>query len=281
MTSAPLVYGAYTQGELDAQYDTAIPAREDVARYLERFAASSDAARAEFPPRTVAYGNHPREVIDFFPAPRPGAPLVLWIHGGYWRRLSKNESAYLVPPLARAGIAVAIPSYPLAPEASLDDIAGALQGAYAATLANAAGLNADPQRIVVAGHSAGAQLAGMLAASFAVRGVAGFSGLYDLEPVRRSKINETIAMDAAQARRHSPLHHLPRVPGPLLLTTGEREQDEFQRQQHAYAHAWRTAGGDVREFAAPGHDHFSIVLELADERTSLARALRDFVTGSA
>ena len=202
---------------------------------------------------------------------------MLWIHGGYWRRLSKDESSYLVPPLARAGIAVAIPSYPLAPEASLDDIVLALHAAYAATIARAQELNADPRRVFVAGHSAGAQLAGTLAASFSVRGVACFAGLYDLEPVRRSKINETIAMDADQARRHSPLHRLPSQPPPLLLTTGEREQDEFHRQQRVYARAWRAAGGDVTEIAAPEHDHFSIVLDLADERTSLARALRNFV----
>ncbi len=281
MTSAPLVYGAYTQEELDAQYDTALSAREDVARYLERFAALSTIARAEFPPRTVAYGKHPREVLDLFPATQPRAPLVLWIHGGYWRRLSKDESSYLVPPLMRAGIAVAIPSYPLAPEASLDEIVRAVHAAYEATVANASRLKADPQRVFVAGHSVGAQLAGTLAASFAVSGVACVSGLYDLEPVRRSKINETIAMDVAQARRHSPLHRLPHEPGRLLLTTGEREQDEFHRQQRAYAHAWREAGGTVREIAAPEHDHFSIVLELADERTPLARALRDFVLDSA
>ena len=281
MTSEPLVYGAYTQAELDAQYDTALPAREDVARYLERFAALSEVARAEFPPRTVAYGSHPREILDLFPAAQPGAPVLLWVHGGYWRRLSKDDSSYVVPPLARAGIAVAIPSYPLAPEASLDEIVRALHAAYAATVENAGQLRADPKRVFFAGHSVGAQLAGMLAASHPNRGLACISGLYDLEPVRRSKINETIAMNATQARRYSPLHHLPPAPGSLLLATGEREQNEFHRQQRAYADAWRAAGGHVREIAATEHDHFSVVLDLADERTSLARELRELITTSA
>ena len=281
MTPAPLVYGAYTQAQLDAEYDTALPARQDVARYLERFAAASEAARAEFPPQTIAYGEHPREMVDLFAAPRPGSPFFLWIHGGYWRRLSKDESSYLAPPLVRAGVAVAIPSYPLAPEASLDDIVAAIHRAYAAAVANATELNADPKLAFVGGHSVGAQLAGMLAASFEVRGIVCFSGLYDLEPVRRSKINATIAMTPAQASRYSPVHHLPRAPGALLLTTGEYEQREFHQQQRAYARAWSAAGGQVHEVPAPGHDHFSIVLDLADEKTLIARALRDFVTRSA
>jgi arylformamidase len=274
---APLVYGAYTQPQLDAQYDTALSAQLDVTTYLERFAALSETARAEFTKTTFPYGRHPRQVLDFFAAPQPGAPLFVWMHGGYWRRLSKDDCSFIVPPLVRAGVAVAIPSYPLAPEASLDDIVASVRSAYVAALDYGKQAKTDPERVFVGGHSVGAQLAGMVAATYEPRGVFALSGLYDLEPVRLSKINETIAMDAEQARRYSPLYHLPSRPGTLLLGTGAYEQDEFHRQQRAYAQAWRASGGDVRELAVPEHDHFSIVLALADERTELSRALREFI----
>lgn len=273
MNAAPLVYGAYTQPELDAQYDTALPAREDVARYLERFAAASAAARDRCVPQMLRYGPHPREVLDFFAAPHPGAPLFFWIHGGYWRRMSKDVFSFVVPPLVRAGAAVAIPSYPLAPEASLGQIVASLTRAYEAVVAHAYRFDADPGRVVAGGHSAGGQLAGMLAAAVSPLGVFAISGLYDLEPVRRSKINETIAMDTDDVQRYSPLLHVPERPGTLTLATGALEQPEFHRQHDAYARAWRAASGTVREIAAPGHDHFSIVLELEDVDSALTRAL--------
>jgi arylformamidase len=273
VTPAPLVYGAYTQNELDDQYDTALTARIDVATYLQRFAAQSEAARADFARTTFAYGSHPRERLDFFAAPEPGAPLFVWIHGGYWRRLSKDDSSFIVPPLVRAGVAVAIPSYPLAPEASLDGIVASVRSAYAAAVAYGREARTDPERVFVGGHSVGAQLAGMLATAYEPRGVFALSGLYDLEPVRLSKINETIAMDAEQARRYSPIFNVPSRPATLLLAAGAHEQDEFHRQQHAYARAWRAA----RELEAPNHDHFSIVLALADERTALSHALCELV----
>jgi arylformamidase len=234
--------------------------------------------RARLTVRELRYGPHERETIDLFPAARAGAPLFFWVHGGYWRRLSKNEFAFVAGPPVAAGAAVAVVNYPLAPEAGLDRIVASVRAAYAFALAQARDIGAAPGPAFVGGHSVGAQLAGMIAAASDVRGLLALSGLYDLEPLRHSHINDWIAMDEASARRNGPLHHRPRgAPVPLVAAAGEREQAEFHRQQRAYVAAWRTWGGPVREIPAPGLDHFSIVLQLAERDAPVTRALLEML----
>jgi len=269
-----------TREELDAQYDTSRQLPDgDVRPYFEAFVRASDAARVRLrADLDRRYGPHERETLDFFPAACPGAPLFVWVHGGYWRRLSKNEFAFVAGPLVDAGAAVVTVNYPLAPEARLDTIVASVRAAYAFALEHAAELNAAPGPAVVGGHSVGAQLAGMLAAAFEVRGLLALSGLYDLEPLRHSHINDWIAMDEVTARRNGPLHHPPRGRNvPLVAATGEREQSEFHRQQREFVAAWRSWGGSAREVAAPGLDHFSIVLQLAERDTPVTRALLELM----
>ncbi|MBC5799852.1 MAG: alpha/beta hydrolase [Candidatus Eremiobacteraeota bacterium] len=269
----PLVYGQYTQRELDAQYDTSLPVGGIVEPYFVRFREASAEARQRLAFRMLRYGVHERETVDVVPATRPGSPLFLWVHGGYWRRMSKDDFSFVAARAVDAGAAAAIVNYPLAPEASLDRIVAAVHAACDSVLACSGELQADPARLVAGGHSVGAQLAGMLAVDFALHALFCLSGLYDLEPIRRSQINETIAMDESSASRNSPLHHRPRVPGRLVLACGGREQPEFHRQQHEYAAAWREWGGHAREVPAPRHDHFSIVLDLTDSHSVTSRAL--------
>ncbi len=256
-----------------------MPVAGNVAPYLERFAAESATTKAAFAHEAnLRYGSHERETIDYFPA-TPGAPLFVWVHGGYWRRLSKDDNAFVAGVPLRAGAAVALVNYPLAPEADLDRIVASVRAAHAFALARASGDGALPARVVAGGHSVGAQLAAAIAATSSLDGLLTLSGLYDLEPVRRSNVNETIAMDEATAARHSPLLVPPARASALVAAVGEREQDEFHRQQRAYAAAWRAWGGDVTEIDAPGDDHFSIVLRLLHDDDALSGALRTLLTG--
>lgn len=272
------VYGGYTRAELDAQYDTALPAGGDVQRYFDRFTAASESARSLCPFETLRYGAGDRETVDIFPAGRAGAPLFVWLHGGYWRRMSKESFSFVAPPVVAAGGAVAVVNYPLAPAATLAEIVAAVRRAYAFVIGSTRASGANDPRIVVGGHSVGAQLAAMTAAVAAVHGFLALSGLYELEPLLHTQINETIAMDADVARRYGPIHVPPLQPAPLVLACGEREQPEFHRQQRDYAAAWRAWGGTARELAAPGHDHFSIVLELADAGSPLSAALLEMLS---
>jgi arylformamidase len=244
------------------------------APYLERFTRESERVRAALPyEANLRYGEHERETIDYFPA-APGAPLFVWVHGGYWRRLSKDANAFVAEVPVRAGAAVALVNYPLAPEVDLDRIVASVRAGHTYAVARASAEGTLPARVVAGGHSVGAQLAAAIAATAPLDGLFALSGLYDLEPIRRSNVNETIAMDEASAIRNAPLHMPPARAGRLFVSTGEREQEEFHRQQRTYAAQWRAWNGDVTEIDAPGDDHFSIVLQLAQPESAISTALR-------
>lgn len=255
---------------LEAAYDTARTASRPVPEYLERFAAASARARAELAFRTVRYGAAEPEAVDLVAA-GAGAPVVVFVHGGYWRRMTRADFAFVAPPLVRAGVSVALVGYPLAPAAGLDAIVGAVRRGTARAVEELGGASAT--RVTLAGHSVGAQLAAMTAAELPVHGLAGVSGLYDLAPLRRTTINREIAMDAATAARNAPVGHPPARAGALLLAVGGRESDAFHAQTARYADAWRGWGGTVATVEAARDDHFSIALALGDATSELARAL--------
>ncbi|MDQ2858127.1 MAG: alpha/beta hydrolase fold domain-containing protein [Candidatus Eremiobacteraeota bacterium] len=261
--------------DLSDQYDTSKQVRDgDVQPYFDDFNAASERARAVLRPRTnVRYGPHERETVDFFAAPAPGAPLFVWVHGGYWRRMSKDAFSFIAEPIVLAGGAVAILNYPLAPGPTLDDIVASVRRGFAFSRSSAGSLLANPARTFVGGHSVGAQLAAMIAANEEVSGMLALSGLYDLEPLRRTHINAWIAMDAAIARRNSPLYNRPRASASLVASVGSREQAAFHTQQRAYVAAWRSWGAAATEVPGEGHDHFSIVRQLGDATAPLTGAL--------
>lgn len=264
---------------LDEHYDTSRPVADgNVAPYLERFVEASASARTAIESDLGRrYGAHERETVDFFPALREGAPLFVWVHGGYWRRMSKDAFSFVAPPLVAAGAAVAVINYPLAPGPTLDDIVGSVRRAHGYVLEHAADLRADATSVVAGGHSVGAQLAAMIAARYPCKGLVGLSGLYDLEPLRSTYVNDTIAMDPATALRNAPIHNPPLGNPTLLVSAGEREQAAFHEQQRLYLETWRAWGHPARELAAPDHDHFSIVLELARPESPLTRAVAELV----
>jgi arylformamidase len=106
-----------------------------------------------------------------------------------------------------------------------------------------------------------------------VKAGCGISGLYDLEPIRLSYLNQTLGLTMETARRNSPVHLVPAAAGPLLLPVGEKEGDEYHRQTESLAAAWRRRGGRVEVMDMTGHDHFSIVTELGAPGTPLGRAI--------
>jgi arylformamidase len=278
-----LIYSNYTQEELDRQYDAAstVPS---LAPFVEAWTAQSAATRGRLRNERIAYGAGEREWLDAFPATAGSgdAPLFVFVHGGYWRRLDAGVFSFVAGPVVDAGGACAVVNYPLAPAASLDEIVASVRAAFAWIGENAARLGASGRRIVAGGHSAGGQLAGMLAATDwtargladdAVGGVLGLSGLYDLGPIRLSNVNDWLRLDDAAAERNGPIAHLPRRPMPVLAAAGALESDEFKRQSKAYADACAGAGCAARYVAAPEHNHYTIVGELASPETELSRAL--------
>lgn len=271
MTDAKL-YRGLTRQELDAAYNN-IAAVADfqgtVARWRERSAATARALGARL---DLAYGSRPRECFDYFPAKRPDAPLLLFIHGGYWQGGEKRSVGFLAEgPVAR-GFAVANLEYTVAPEATLAHMVDGVRRALSCIRASAGELGFDAERVVVAGHSAGAHLmcTGALGTEGIVGGIA-ISGLYDIEPIRLSYLNAKLGLTAEDVARLSPIRHLPAASTPLTITVGARELPELVRQSREFAQA---SGMDCLPIEP--HDHFSILDELASEDGVLCRRLQDF-----
>lgn len=221
--------------------------------------------------------------LDLFgTAPGELRPLVLFIHGGYWRALSKEHSAFMAPMLAARGIASAAPDYRLAPAANMDDIVGDCRRALAWLWHNATDLGIDRHRIVVTGSSAGGHLAGALASPGwqaglglpiqALSGLLPISGLFDLAPLAVSHIQDWMNFTPEQVQAHSPLRHLPQGLH-CAVALAEIEAEGFFRQSRAYAAA---LGVDCQVIA--GRNHFDVVLDLARPGSALSDSLLRLIT---
>lgn len=275
-----VLYRGMDRATLDREYSPVGTVRS-IEPILARYAALSAEARAALPCHLgVAYGPGEDETMDVFPA-GPGAPVFVFLHGGYWRRLSKDESSFMARTFVEAGVAVAAVNYTLAPAASLDEIVRQSRAAVAWLHANGTEFGIDPDRIFAGGSSAGAHLAGMLLAegwhdAFGVpkdliKGASLASGLYDLEPVRLCHPNDWLNLDAASADRNSPILHLPEQGCPIIVVWSETETSEFRRQSRDFAAAWAAKGFPVIAYGIPDRNHFDNILDLAEPDRRFAR----------
>jgi arylformamidase len=236
----------------------------------------------------VPYGDDPGEKLDFFPTPQRGAPLLVFIHGGYWRSLDKFDFSWIAPGLLDAGIAVALPNYGLAPRVAVDDIVRQQLRALAWLFHHADELGFDSGRISVAGHSAGGHLtAMMLAAQWPrfdpslpadlVKAGLAISGIFDLEPlVPLPFINTDLRLTVEAARTVSPVHLTP-AGGPLATAVGALESDEFKRQTGLIRSAW--AASARAHIEVESANHLTVCDALADPDSPLFRAAVALVRG--
>jgi arylformamidase len=258
----------------DAQYDNRARVA-DALQILALWADRSAAARAALACRLdIAYGPDPGERLDVFPAATSGAPVLVYIHGGYWRALDKRDASFVAPPFVAAGALVVVPNYALCPAASIDEIVRQQQAALAWVWRHAGAHGGDRDRIVVAGHSAGGHLAAtMLATDWPafdpalpadlVKGALSLSGVFELEPLRHAPfLAPDLKLDAAAAARLSPVG-LAAPTRPLYALVGADESEEFQRQNDAIAAAWGPTAVPVCE-SVPGRNHMSVLFELAE-----------------
>ena len=219
--SGKKVYRGYSQQELNVQY-SARGTAPDGDKYRNFISENSARVRDERDCRIdVPYGPTAAEVVNVFPAEKPGSPIVYFIHGGYWRSSSQKDVDLYADAFVPAGCAYVTVNYLLAPEASIDEIVRQCRAGLAWTHENAASFNGDAEpdlrhrpigRRAPCRHDAGRRLARRISACLTIwsKGRRFFSGLFDLEPVRLSNVNEWAQLDKEAAYRNSPVHHLPK-----------------------------------------------------------------------
>jgi arylformamidase len=278
-SGSPFLDGPRSRAELDADYS---PSRfvDDMGAVIAGWAARTAEARRAHAGRfeTLHYGGHPRMVIDLYRAADSAGPrpLLVFVHGGFWKAVSAAESGFVASGWTARGVDVAVLDYGLAPEATLPEIVAQVRAGLGFIADHAPALGIDPSRIVVAGHSVGAQLAAMTqcsmpGAAVPVRGLVLVSGVFALEPVRRSYVNDTVRMTAADAEAFSPVRLRPARPLPLVVAVGEREPIAVHEQCRLFAWIWREAGCSAAVMLMAGRQHFDMVDLVADPASDLGQ----------
>lgn len=259
---------------LEQQYDNRARVPEHPAIFA-RWAEASALARSRMTCELdVSYGDTAAETLDVFPAAAPGSPVLVFIHGGWWRALDKRDHSFVAPAFVKAGAAVVVPNYGLCPAIGIDTIALQMVRALVWTWRHAARFGGDPSRIVVAGHSAGGHLATMLLCcdwrsqgadlpAQLVASAVSVSGLYDLEPVRHIPfLKADLKLTPGLVKQLSPAR-FPAPKGRLVVAAGGDESEEFLRQNTLMRAAWGPAAVPLVETVA-GANHFSVVHALVD-----------------
>jgi arylformamidase len=228
----------------------------------------------------LPYGESPREHIDlFWPAEKRDAPIVLFIHGGYWRSLEPAMFSHVAASANARGLAVALAGYDLCPDVTIERIIDEVRDA-AALLWRRHG-----RKLVACGHSAGGHLAACLLATDwkkrardlpadLVPAAFSISGLFDLTPLVDVSMNQDLMLDAAAARHVSPLFwEIPAGARVFDAWVGGKESNEFLRQSRVIAETWGKKGVATRYVEVAGADHFTIVDPLSDPKSAMTERL--------
>ncbi|TXI86884.1 MULTISPECIES: alpha/beta hydrolase [unclassified Cupriavidus] len=300
MSAHPTLASLATLAELPSQdpdfYAQAYNNRElvpDHPEHLARWAADSALVRARVTFREgLAYGNpdsplRDAETLDYFPAvtsvdfARP--PLLVFIHGGYFRALDKSDHSFVATTLTRKGVSVAVVNYALCPDVTVEVIVREVLQGVAWLYRQADALGHDRNRIYLAGHSVGGHLVAMLMTALwpqfgadlpadLVKGGLSISGLYDLEPLRRAAFLQTdLRLTTRDVARLSPAFLRPATDAPLITAVGELESSEYHRQNALIRAAWPDNARE--DIPLPGRHHFNVMDDLAHDGTPLLRAV--------
>ncbi|HVB78968.1 MAG TPA: alpha/beta hydrolase [Candidatus Binataceae bacterium] len=276
-----------TQEEIDTQYD---PERgvPDFRPYAEFFVGESAKARQDLKCMLdVRFGPTVEETLDIFPAADPDAPILVFIHGGYWRRLSSKEFSLVARGPVALGITTVVTNYALCPKVTLPEITRQSRAAISWLYRTEQRFAGNRKRIFVSGHSAGGhQVARLLNTPWeqdyglpadVIKGGFAISGLFDLRPLRYSFLQPMIQLSEEIVRTESPQFNLAAGASPLITSVGGDETPEFKRQSIDYVAATKGAGNSASYSEQPGKNHFTAIEGFLDKSSALCRQVQSLI----
>jgi arylformamidase len=257
----------------------------DAQGLLERYIARSAETRERITGTyDLRYGPDEKQTFDLHP-PADGnkaAPILIFIHGGYWRALDKSDHSFVVPAFTDAGLLVVNLNYDLCPTVTLDRIVEQVRDGIAYVHQHAAELGGDPARITLMGHSAGAHLAAMMLAqdwtadglpADVIKSAVLLTGIYEPAVVQRISVNAEIQMTPDVAARNDCINNPPLRTLPLLIAAGGDEPDGWQQQSIDYAGVCRAENFEVTLTCVTGTNHFTLLDAASDPSHDLCQAI--------
>ncbi len=258
------------KASLDAQFT--LDGIADLPGTMQRRLDMSAQARSTVPHRLkVPYGDRPEATMDLFlpPPTAAPAPVLVFIHGGFWRSLDAATFSFVGAAFAPRGALVAVLDYPLIPQVRMAEIVAHVRQAVTWLARNAGEHGGDPRRIHVAGHSAGGHITALCLDQAwqreadlpprCIRGGLSISGVFELEPLRLSAQQDTLGFTAEEADLWSPQRRIPQEAAPLIVAVGGAETQEFIDQSLDFAAAWSAASHDAQVHVVAGANHIDIL----------------------
>ncbi len=275
-------YEGLSREELEHHYNPQVSV-PDHPQLAEARRAKSQLARESLQSwLNVPYGDSPRQVLDIFPADQPLAPVLLFIHGGYWRGGSKDDNCGFAPRFVQSGVTVVLVEHDLCPTVTVTDIVRQTRSAISWTYRNISRYNGNQSKLYVSGHSAGGHLAAMALVHDwetdglprnLIKGAVVMSGVMDLDMVMHVSVNGDIRMTPEIARANSPLLHPPLSGCPVLVAVGGAEPEGWQQMSKDYAQFCRERGVQCEYLEIPGANHYTMSNHLADAKSPLNQAM--------
>jgi len=274
-------YKGFRADELEYQFNPRVSVPEFPELSKVRAALSRKVRESAKSWLDVPYGKSPREKLDIYAADKPGGPVLVYLHGGYWRGGSKEDNCNFAPTFTARGATVVLVEYDLCPRVTVSEIVGETRSAVAWIYRNIARYRGDPGKIHLAGASAGGHLTAMALAHDwekqdlprdIIKGAVVISGVYDLDMVMRISVQEEVRLTPEMARENNPFLHPPMASCPILVAVGGAEPKGWQQMSEDFFNYCKARGPSVKYLVVPGANHYTVPEQFLDASSSLTQA---------